>query len=52
MGFTNIVTVDLDDAGLAFWNDGKVKSVSIDGNDSFEDINYFYPDDKVIIKYH
>lgn len=52
MGFTNIITVDLEDSGLAFWNDGKVKSVSIDGNDSFENINYFYPDDKVIIKYH
>lgn len=24
----------------------------IDRNDSFEDINFFYPDDKVIIKYH
>ena len=52
MGFTNIVIIDLDDAGLAFWNDGKVDSVSIDGNDSFEDVNYFYPDDKVIIKHH
>ena len=47
-----IVIIDLEDSGLAFWNDGKVKSVSIDGNDSFESINYFYPDDKVIIKYH
>lgn len=52
MGFENIVTIDLNDSGLAFWNDGKVKSVSIDGNDSFEDSSYFYPDDKVIIKYH
>ncbi|MBE6796925.1 MAG: zinc ribbon domain-containing protein [Ruminococcaceae bacterium] len=52
MGFENIVTVDLEDSGIAFWNDGKVKSVTIDGNDSFESINYFYPDDKVIIKYH
>lgn len=52
LGFTNIVTIDLDDSGLAFWNNGKVKSVSINGKDDFEDINYFYPDDKVIIKYH
>ena len=52
MGFTNITTVDLKDSGLAFWNNGKVKSVSINGNDSFEDFNYFYPDAKVIIKYH
>ena len=40
MRFTNIVTVDLEDSGLAFWNDGKVKSVSIDGNDSFESIDF------------
>ena len=52
MGFTNIVTVDLDDSGLALWNNGKVKSISINGNDSFESNHYFYPDDKVIIKYH
>ena len=52
MGFKNIVTIDLDDSGLAFWNDGKVKSVSIEGNDSFEELSYFYPDAKVIIKYH
>lgn len=52
MGFENIVTIDLEDSGLAFWNNDKVKSVSIDGNDSFESINYFDPDAKVIIKYH
>lgn len=52
MGFTNILVIDLADSGLAFWNDGEVKSVSIDGNDSFESINYFHQDDKVIIKYH
>ncbi|MDO4618774.1 MAG: hypothetical protein Q4B31_04540 [Clostridia bacterium] len=52
MGFTNIVVIDLEDSGLAFWNEGEVKSVSIDSNNSFESINYFYPDDKVIIKYH
>ena len=52
MGFTNIVTIDLEDSGLAFWNDGKVKSISIVGNDSFESTSYFHPDDKVIIKYH
>lgn len=52
MGFKNIVTVDLDDSGIAFWNNGKVESVSIDGDDDFEETDYFYPDDKVIIKYH
>ena len=52
MGFSNIVTIDLDDSGIAFWNDGKVKSVSINGNDHFDDYSYFSPGDKVIIKYH
>jgi len=52
MGFTDIVAIDLDDSGLAFWNDGDVKSISINGNDSFDTYNYFYPDATVIIKYH
>ena len=52
LGFDNIVTIDLDDAGL-FWNeDGTVESVSIAGNSSFESIHYFHPTDKVIISYH
>ena len=52
LGFDNIVTIDLDDAGL-FWNkDGTVESVSTAGNSSFESIHYFYPTDKVIISYH
>lgn len=52
MGFENIVTIDLDDSGLAFWNNGKVKSVSINGDDSFQSTSYFHLEDKVIIKYH
>ena len=52
LGFENITTIDLDDSGVAFWKNGKVKSISIDGNSDFDSINYFYKDDKVIIKYH
>lgn len=52
LGFTNIVTVDLKDSGLEFWNNGKVKSVSINGKDNFNEDDYFFPDAKIIIKYH
>lgn len=52
LGFNNIVTVDLEDSGLAFWNNNTVESISIDGNSAFESINYFYSDDKVIITHH
>lgn len=52
LGFDNIVTIDLDDAGLLWNKDGTVESVSIAGNSSFESIHYFYPTDKVIISYH
>ena len=51
-GFTNIATVDLNDSGLFFWNDGKVASVSIDGKTDFTDSQYFDPNAKVIITYH
>ena len=52
LGFTNIETIDLDDSGLAFWNNGKVASVSINGDDSFSNDDYFFPTDKIIITYH
>lgn len=52
MGFENIVIIDLDDSGLKLWENGKVESISIDGDSSFDSDDYFYPDDKVIIKYH
>lgn len=52
MGFENIVAIDLNDSGLSFWNDNKVKSVTINGDNDFGEFNYFYPNDKVIIKYH
>ena len=51
-GFTNIEVIDLDDSGLAFWNDGKVETISIGGNTSFSSSDYFYPDTKVVITHH
>lgn len=51
-GFTNIELIDLDDLGIAFWNNGKVESVSIGGDTSFDSSDYFSPDAKVIISYH
>lgn len=51
-GFTNVELIDLDDAGLAFWNEGKVKTISVGGNTSFESTDYFDPDTKVVISYH
>jgi len=52
LGFQNISTVDLNDAGLAIWNSDKVESVSISGNASFYSDDYFDPNEKVIITYH
>lgn len=51
-GFTNIELIDLDDSGIAFWNDGKVKTISVGGDTSFESIDWFDPDTKVVISYH
>ena len=51
-GFTNIEVIDLDDYGLAFWNDGKVEMISVGGNTSFSSSDYFYPDTKVVITHH
>ena len=51
-GFTNIEVIDLNDSGLAFWNDGKVETISIGGNTSFSSSDYFYPDTKVVITHH
>ena len=51
-GFTNIEVIDLNDSGLAFWNDGKVETISIGGNTSFGSSDYFYPDTKVVITHH
>lgn len=51
-GFTNIELIDLNDSGLAFWTDGKVKTISVGGDTSFDSYDYFYPDTKVVISYH
>ena len=51
-GFTNIEVIDLDDSGLAFWNDGKVETISVGGDTSFGSSDYFYPDTKVVITHH
>ena len=51
MGFENIQTVDLDDAGLFKNKRDTVDSVRINGQ-SFGDNDYFYPTDQVVIKYH
>lgn len=52
LGFTNIVLIDLDDAVEKNRTDGEVESVTIDGDSGFYDDDYFYPTDKVIIRYH
>lgn len=51
-GFTNIELVDLNDSGLAFWKEGKVETISIGGNTSFESLDYFDPSTNVVISYH
>lgn len=51
-GFTNIELIDLNDSGIAFWNDEKVTLISIGGKTDFESIDWFQPDTKVIISYH
>ena len=50
-GFTNIEAVDLDDAGIFFWNNGKVEQISIGGDMDFSSNDYFDPDTKVVISY-
>lgn len=52
MGFTNVSSVDLDDAGIAIWKSGKVESVSIGGKSNFSSSDYFDPNDSVIVSYH
>ena len=51
-GFTNIELIDLDDSGIAFWKDGKVETISVGGNTSFDSIDWYDPDTKVVISYH
>ena len=51
-GFTNIELIDLNDAGIAFWNEGKVETISVGGDTSFDSYDYFDPNTKVVISYH
>ena len=51
-GFTNIELIDLNDSGIMFWNNGKVETISIGGNTSFDTTSYFNKDIKIIISYH
>ncbi len=51
-GFTNIELIDLNDSGIAFWNEGKVKTISVGGDTAFEGTDWFAPETKVVISYH
>jgi len=51
-GFTDIELIDLNDAGIGFWNDGKVEIISVGGDSSFDSTDWFLPDTKVVISYH
>lgn len=51
-GFTNIELIDLNNSGLAVWKKGKVEKISVGGKFSFDSIDYFDKDTKVIISYH
>ena len=52
LSFINIVAIDLNDSGVAFWRDGKVESVSIAGDSTFWSSDYFEPSVSIIVKYH
>ena len=45
-GFTNIELIDLDDSGLAFWNEGKVDTISVGGDTDFESSDWFFQTQK------
>ena len=52
LGFTNITTYDLNDAGW-FWNkEGTVSEISIDGKSNFWSSDYFDPKATITIYYH
>ena len=51
-GFTNIELIDLNDSGIAFWDEGKVETISVGGDTSFDSLDFFAPDTKVVISYH
>ena len=52
LGFSNISCIDLDDSGVLFWRSEKVESISIGGDTTFGQNDYFSPNESVIVKYH
>lgn len=52
LGFENIETIDLNDSGFMLWKNENVDSISIGGDPTFESVDYFSTDEKVIITYH
>lgn len=51
-GFENIEVIDLNDSGIAFWTDGEVVTISVGGDTDFETVDWFAPDEKVVISHH
>ena len=51
-GFENIELVDLHDSFPLSKKANTVESVSIAGDSSFSEDDFFYPDDKIVISYH
>ena len=51
-GFSNIVTVDMDDAGLFKNKSDTIDHVTINGDSDFSSSDLFDPDSKIIISYH
>lgn len=51
-GFSNITTIDLDDAGIFTKKADTIDSISVDGDTSFSSDDYYFPDAKIIISYH
>lgn len=52
LGFTNINTICLNDGIPFIRNFGTVADVTIDGKKEFYSVDYFEPDDLIIIRYH
>lgn len=52
LGFEDIDTIDLDNAGLFKNKADTEESVSVNGNSKFTWRDYFFTTDKVIITYH
>nr|MCR5775296.1 hypothetical protein [Lachnospiraceae bacterium] len=51
-GFTNISTVDLNDAGWFSNKEDTIESVAIGGDVSFASSEYYDPETKIVITYH